>query len=123
MNRNQRVLLAIATVFALLAGISTSARAQEWVTLESKDLLQYELAQANTFNNAPAGLYIKHRGVFSTTFACSSKDFVMITGDDHIVNRALASVMLAMTTGRTMRFWVTGCHGNYIEAKNLMLIN
>ena len=121
MNCAQRVLLATATVFALLAG--SSARAQEWVTLESKDLLQYELAQANTFNNAPAGLYIKHRSVFSTTFACTSKDFVMITGDDHVVNRALASVMLAMTTGRTMRFWVIGCHGNYIEAKNLMLIN
>lgn len=102
---------------------SVPAHAGEWLTLRPQDLAQYELAQANTFNNAAEGLYIKHIGLFQTSLTCARKDFVMIGGDARIVNRALATLMFAMANNKTIQFWVTGCSTDYIEAKNLMLIN
>jgi hypothetical protein len=47
----------------------------------------------------------------------------MIGGVARVVNRALATLMFAMANNKTVQFWVTGCNTNYIEAKNLMLIN
>ncbi|WP_431287702.1 hypothetical protein [Roseateles chitinivorans] len=102
---------------------AVSAHAGEWLTLRPQDLAQYELAQANTFNNAAEGLYIKHVGLFQTTLTCARKDFVMIGGDARIVNRALATLMFAMANNKTIQFWATNCNTDYIEAKNLMLIN
>jgi hypothetical protein len=116
---------AFSTLLAAL-GLFTavSAHAEEWLTLRPQDLAQYEITQANTVNNAAEGLYIKHIGLFQpTTFTCARKDFVMIGGDARVVNRALATLMFAMANNKTIQFWVTGCSTNYIEAKNLMLIN
>ncbi len=115
------------TLSTLLAAVglftAVSAQAGEWLTLRPQDLAQYELAQANTFNNAAEGLYIKHVGLFQTTMTCARKDFVMIGGDARVVNRALATLMFAMANNKTIQFWVTNCSTDYIEAKNLMLIN
>lgn len=105
----------------LLLLLTPSLLASEWVTLEPEDFSQYEISQANALGFASEGLYIKHKSGFATSLTCAKKEFVVIT-DPKLADRALTSLLFAMTTQKTMRFYVDGCSNNYLHAKMLMLI-
>ncbi|MDR6984482.1 hypothetical protein J2X32_003126 [Rheinheimera pacifica] len=101
--------------------LSPTIMAGEWVTLEPENLLQYEIIQQNAFSYANEGLYIKHKTKFTTALACAKKEFVVFT-EPKMIDRALSSLMFAISSNKTMRFYVTGCDNEYIHAKVLMFV-
>ncbi|HEY0924144.1 hypothetical protein [Rheinheimera pacifica] len=109
--------------FFLLAMILLSPKiiAGEWVTLEPENLLQYEVAQQDALSYANEGLYIRHKTKFTTTLACAKKEFVVFT-DPKMIDRALSSLMFAISSNKTLKFYVTGCDNEYIHAKLFMFI-
>jgi hypothetical protein len=108
-------------VFLILGFLSFPTIAGEWVTLEPQNLAQYEVTQQGALSFANEGLYIKHKAVFTTTSSCAKKEFLAIT-DTKLADRALSSLMFAIASNKTMRFYVEGCNNDYIQAKMFMLI-
>ncbi|KZN48587.1 hypothetical protein N474_24815 [Pseudoalteromonas luteoviolacea CPMOR-2] len=108
----------------LLIFLSGWVRAGEWVEFAPSDLLQYELVQSNAFSFAEEGLYIRHKSAF--TFAnqvqCSRKEFIVIT-DAKLTDRALSSLLFAMSTSRTIKLYVKGCTKDYPLAVGIMVKN
>jgi hypothetical protein len=99
---------------------STFSQAGEWVTLEAKDFLQVEIAQAGALSFAAEGVYFKHKTTFNTSVSCSKKQFVVIT-DPKLADRALSVAMFASATSKTLQFYVDGCNNQYLHGKIVMM--
>ncbi|WP_010381725.1 hypothetical protein [Pseudoalteromonas rubra] len=96
----------------------------EWVELAPNDLLQYELIQKNAFSFADEGLYVRHKSrfTFANQLQCSKKEFIVFT-DEKMADRALSSLLFAMSTSRTLKFYVNGCTNDYPLAVSIMVKN
>jgi hypothetical protein len=101
--------------------LSSKTVAGEWVTLEPENLLQYEVAQQGALSFANEGFYIKHKTKFTTSLTCAKKEFVVFT-DPKMIDRALSSLMFAISTNKKMSFYVNGCNNEYIHAKAFVYI-
>lgn len=96
----------------------------EWVSLTPSDLLEYQIITANAYSFAEEGLYIKHKEKFSfsSSLPCSKKQFVAIT-DEKLSSSTLSTLMFAIASGKTVRFYVDGCTKDYPHVVSTMLKN
>lgn len=109
-------------IFVLTLFLTTVANADEWVVLNPADLLQYEVIQPNVYSYAAEGLYIKHKTTFlMPNVSCSKKNFVAFT-NEKLADRALSSLLFAIASNKTMKFFIQGCTNDYPKAVNFLLV-
>jgi len=54
--------------------------------------------------------------------SCSKKEFLAVI-DEKMADRALALYLYAMSTGKSLGFFVDGCTNDYPRARSIMLMN
>ena len=96
--------------------------AAQWITLDSDSLAQIEVIEQGVHSFAEEGVYFKAKESLSVTLDCSKKEFLAII-DEKMADRALSLFMYAMSTGKSVSFYVDSCTNEYPRARSVMLVN
>ncbi|MEW4368014.1 hypothetical protein [Aliikangiella maris] len=110
-------------IFMFLVIIIGKLEAAEWVTLAPADLMQLEVIDSGVHSFAEEGVYVKHKSEFplSNSVTCSKKQFVAFV-NPKLADRAMSAMMYAMSSSKTIKFYVDGCSNDYPLAKSFMLM-
>ena len=107
---------------SILFLVAPHTNAAQWFTLNSDSLKQIELIEEGVHSFAEEGVYFKATEDFPVALDCSKKDFVAIV-DEKMADRALSLIMYAISTGKSVQFYVDSCTNEYPRARSVMLVN
>lgn len=106
-------------IYLFLIFFSVNSFAGEWI-LGAQPADEIEIAGEQM--GYPKGLYFVNEAGYENPDKCPSNQFIQIT-EDFLIDRALSAAMYAQASGRKMKFYVSGCSGNYMKGHAFQLVD